>query len=122
MQSAGEVLDASDDGEARPVKAPGTMQLTMKIRRFNPEVSDESWWDEFTVHMDPTDRLLDALHEVKWHQDGTLSLRRCCAHGICGSDAMLIDGRNALACKVLVRTWRPGSRSSRSAASPSTRT
>ena len=45
---------------------------------------------------------LDALHEVKWHQDGTLALRRSCAHGICGSDAMLINGRNALACKVLV--------------------
>ena len=91
MQSAGEVLDASDGGQAASPRAPGKMQLTMKIRRFNPEVSDESWWDEFTVHMDPTDRLLDALHEVKWHQDGTLSLRRSCAHGICGSDAMLID-------------------------------
>ena len=37
MQSAGEVLDASDGGDAGRAKAPGTMQLTMKIRRFNPE-------------------------------------------------------------------------------------
>ena len=57
--------------------------------------------------MHPTDRLLDALHEVKWHQDGTLSLRRSCAHGICGSDAMVIDGRNALACKVLIQDVAP---------------
>ena len=83
------------------------MALTLKIRRYNPEVSDEPWWDEFTVHMEPTDRLLDALHEVKWRQDGTLALRRSCAHGICGSDAMLINGRNALACKVLVQDVAP---------------
>ena len=83
------------------------MPLTLKIRRFNPEVSQDSWWDEFEVRMEPLDRLLDALHEVKWHQDGTLALRRSCAHGICGSDAMLINGRNALACKVLVKDVAP---------------
>ena len=83
------------------------MALTLKIRRYNPEVSDEPWWDEFTVQMEPTDRLLDALHEVKWRHDGTLALRRSCAHGICGSDAMLINGRNALACKVLVQDVAP---------------
>ncbi|MGH2596004.1 MAG: succinate dehydrogenase iron-sulfur subunit [Actinomycetota bacterium] len=83
------------------------MSLTLKIRRFNPEVSEEPWWDEFTVQMEPTDRLLDALHEVKWRLDGTLALRRSCAHGVCGSDAMLINGRNALACKVLVQDVAP---------------
>ena len=81
--------------------------LTLRIRRYNPEVSEESWWDEFEVEMERNDRLLDALHEVKWHQDGTLSLRRSCAHGICGSDAMVINGRNALACKVLVDDVAP---------------
>jgi len=52
---------------------------------------------------DLTDRVLDVLHDVKWHQDGTLTFRRSCAHGVCGSDAMLINGRNRLACKVLVK-------------------
>jgi len=47
--------------------------------------------------------VLDALHEVKWHQDGTLSFRRSCAHGVCGSDAMVINGANALACALLMR-------------------
>jgi succinate dehydrogenase / fumarate reductase iron-sulfur subunit len=46
---------------------------------------------------------LDALHEVKWNIDGSLALRRSCAHGICGSDAMRINGRNRLACKCLVK-------------------
>jgi succinate dehydrogenase / fumarate reductase, iron-sulfur subunit len=81
--------------------------LTLRIRRFNPEVGDDPWWDEFEIQAEPTDRLLDALHEVKWHHDGTLALRRSCAHGICGSDAMLINGRNALACKVLVKEVAP---------------
>ncbi len=107
MQSAGETLDSSDDRQVPAAATAGKTELVLKIRRFNPEVSQESWWDEFTVQMEPTDRLLDALHEVKWHQDGTLSLRRSCAHGICGSDAMLINGRNALACKVLVQDVAP---------------
>ena len=47
------------------------------------------------------------LHQIKWHHDGTLTFRRSCAHGICGSDAMLINGRNALACKVLVADVGP---------------
>jgi succinate dehydrogenase / fumarate reductase, iron-sulfur subunit len=85
----------------------GRVPLTVRIRRYNPEVGTEPWWDEFTVQMEPSDRVLDALHEVKWHQDGTLALRRSCAHGICGSDAMLINGRNALACKVLVKDVAP---------------
>jgi succinate dehydrogenase / fumarate reductase, iron-sulfur subunit len=47
--------------------------------------------------------VLDLLEFVKGYHDGTLAFRRSCAHGICGSDAMRINGRNALACKVLVR-------------------
>ncbi len=81
--------------------------LELRVRRYNPEIGDRPWWDDFTVEMEPTDRLLDALHEAKWRHDGTLALRRSCAHGICGSDAMLINGRNALACKVLVKDVAP---------------
>jgi succinate dehydrogenase / fumarate reductase iron-sulfur subunit len=40
---------------------------------------------------------------VKWYQDSGLALRRSCAHGICGSDAMVVNGANALACKLLVK-------------------
>ena len=83
------------------------IDLTLKIRRYNPEVREDSWWDEFQIQSDPMDRLLDALHQVKWYRDGTLALRRSCAHGICGSDAMMINGHNALACKVLVRDVAP---------------
>jgi succinate dehydrogenase / fumarate reductase iron-sulfur subunit len=105
MATVGEILDSSDGREVRAV--PGRVSLTLKIRRFNPEISEESWWDEFTVQADPLDRLVEVLHEVKWRHDGTLSFRRSCVHGICGSDAMLINGRNALACKILVKDVEP---------------
>jgi succinate dehydrogenase / fumarate reductase iron-sulfur subunit len=52
---------------------------------------------------EPMDRVLDLLHKVKWENDGRLTFRRSCAHGVCGSDAMLINGRNRLACEYLVK-------------------
>lgn len=82
---------------------PKTFQVQMRIRRFNPEVKKEGWWGEYTVEdVAPNDSVLDVLHQVKWKQDGTLALRRSCAHGVCGSDAMRINGANMLACKTLV--------------------
>ncbi len=81
------------------------MEVTFRIRRYNPEVpgKDKPYWQEFTLRdVEPEDRVLELLHRIKWEQDGTLSLRRSCAHGVCGSDAMRINGVNRLACKVLV--------------------
>ena len=80
-----------------------TYDVVIKIRRYNPEVSSEAYWDEFPLTMYRTDRVLDALHKIKWEVDGSVSFRRSCAHGICGSDAMRINGRNRLACKTLLK-------------------
>lgn len=77
--------------------------VRLRIRRYNPELDREPHWEDYTVPAEPTDRVLDLLHQVKWYQDGTLTFRRSCAHGVCGSDAMLINGRNRLACEYLVR-------------------
>src|SRR4029079_19012331 len=79
------------------------MDVKVKILRYNPEVVDEAEWKTYSVTLQPTDRVLDALHKIKWEQDGTLTFRRSCAHGVCGSDAMRINGRNRLCCKVLVK-------------------
>ena len=79
------------------------MEITLKLRRFNPETDADPHWESYVVPAEPTDRLLDLLHYVKWQIDGTLTFRRSCAHGICGSDAMRINGVNRLACKVLVK-------------------
>lgn len=85
------------------------MQATLRIRRFNPEKDQKPYWAEYTLdQVDPTDRVLDLLHRVKWEHDGTLAFRRSCAHGICGSDGMRINGKNRLACKVLVKTLGDG--------------
>jgi succinate dehydrogenase / fumarate reductase iron-sulfur subunit len=82
------------------------MDVTFRIRRLNPEIpgKDKPYWQEFKLSdVEPTDRVLEMLHRIKWEQDGTLAFRRSCAHGVCGSDAMRINGVNRLACKVLVK-------------------
>ena len=79
------------------------MQITVKIFRYNPEQDKKPHYDTYKVPAEPTDRILDILEYIKGNFDGTLSFRRSCAHGICGSDAMRINGRNYLACKALVK-------------------
>jgi succinate dehydrogenase / fumarate reductase iron-sulfur subunit len=86
-----------------PSVADHLRTVTVKVRRYDPEVDPEANWQSFQVPVEKGDRLLDALHQIKWYQDGSLTFRRSCAHGVCGSDAMRINGVNRLACKVLVK-------------------
>ncbi len=79
------------------------MEVTLKIFRYNPERDKKPHYETYTLTAEPTDRVLDLLEKVKYYQDGTLTFRRSCAHGICGSDAMRINGMNRLACKTLVK-------------------
>ncbi len=78
------------------------MQTELRILRYDPEHDTKPHEQSFRVEAEPMDRVLDLLHKVKYEQDGTLTFRRSCAHGVCGSDAMLINGRNRLACKIRV--------------------
>ena len=79
------------------------MRVQLRVQRFNPEKDQKPYWGMYTLeNVHRNDSILDLLHRVKWEQDGTLTLRRSCAHGVCGSDAMRINGANALACKTLV--------------------
>ena len=80
-----------------------SFDCTIRIARFDPEADSEPHWEDYKVTMYGTDRILDALHKIKWEIDGSLSFRRSCAHGVCGSDAMRINGRNRLACKTLLK-------------------
>lgn len=90
---------------SQPTPAPvhKTTDVTFRIRRFNPEIDSEPHWEDYVVPCYPTDRILDALAQIKGDKDGTLTYRRSCGHGICGSDAMRINGKNRLACKTLVK-------------------
>lgn len=83
------------------------MNIILKIERFNPETDTEKAFQEYTVEVDPADRLLDALIKIKQFQDGTLGFRKSCAHGVCGSDAMRINGKDGLACKTLIKDIAP---------------
>lgn len=79
------------------------MEVNLRIFRYNPETDQKHHYENYTVEAELTDQVLDLLNKVKWDQDGTLAYRRSCAHGVCGSDAVRINGVNRLACKVLVR-------------------
>ncbi len=79
------------------------MKIILKVQRFNPETDTQSRFQEYAVEVDPNERLLDALMQVKRFQDGSLGFRKSCAHGVCGSDAMRINGKDGLACKTLIK-------------------
>ncbi len=101
MEKHSAALDAAEAGGTKLIT------VTVRIRRFNPEEHPDPVWVDYQLEMDPKERVLDALNKIKWEQDGTLTYRRSCAHGICGSDAMRINGRNRLACKTLLKDVNP---------------
>jgi succinate dehydrogenase / fumarate reductase iron-sulfur subunit len=72
--------------------------MKFRIQRYNPETDDAPHFKDYDVEIGPADRmLLDALVRIKTIDD-TLSLRRSCREGVCGSDAMNVNGKNRLAC------------------------
>jgi succinate dehydrogenase / fumarate reductase iron-sulfur subunit len=81
------------------------MEVTVKVFRFNPEKDKKPHYESYKLDAQPTDRVLDMLEYIKGTYDGTLSFRRSCAHGVCGSDGMRINGRNYLACKALLKDF-----------------
>ncbi|HXZ96692.1 MAG TPA: succinate dehydrogenase iron-sulfur subunit [Burkholderiales bacterium] len=74
------------------------MKMRFSIFRFDPERNAKPYMRDYEVALEATDRmLLDALERIKTIDD-SLSLRRSCREGVCGSDAMNINGKNGLAC------------------------
>ncbi|NBU59711.1 MAG: succinate dehydrogenase iron-sulfur subunit [Betaproteobacteria bacterium] len=72
--------------------------MRFSVYRYNPDVDAKPYMQEYDIPLEPTDKmLLDALIRLKSHDD-TLAFRRSCREGVCGSDAMNINGRNGLAC------------------------
>ncbi|MDX8383405.1 MAG: succinate dehydrogenase iron-sulfur subunit [Ghiorsea sp.] len=73
--------------------------ITLEIYRFNPEKDDKPYMQSFEVPVEKQGmKLLDALNYIKWHLDGTLTYRRSCGEGVCGSDGLNINGVNGLGC------------------------
>ena len=81
------------------------MEIKFKIFRFDPNVDTHPTYREYMVEGQKNERVLDCLNRIKWTQDGTLSYRMSCAHGVCGSDAMRINGKCSLACQKLLKDF-----------------
>ncbi len=74
------------------------MKTKFSIYRYNPDVDAKPYMQDYEIELEPSDKkLLDAIVRLK-AVDDTLSFRRSCREGVCGSDAMNINGKNGLAC------------------------
>jgi succinate dehydrogenase iron-sulfur subunit len=86
-------------GRVHPAPAGARRTRTFKIYRYEPSSGENPSWDTFEVDLDACGPMvLDALISIKNTIDPTLTFRRSCREGVCGSCAMNVDGRNTLAC------------------------
>jgi len=84
--------------------AAGTRVIRFSIYRFDPDKDAKPYMQDLSVELLPTDKmLLDALFRIKNDNDDSLAFRRSCREGVCGSDAMNINGKNGLACTTNLR-------------------
>ena len=73
--------------------------IQIDIYRYNPEQDDKPYMQSFEVPVEKSGmKLLDALNYIKWNLDGSLTYRRSCGEGVCGSDGLNINGVNGLGC------------------------
>ena len=78
--------------------------MRFSIYRYDPDKDAKPYMQDLTVELGPTDKmLLDAIMRIKADEDDSLSFRRSCREGVCGSDAMNINGKNGLACVTNLR-------------------
>jgi succinate dehydrogenase / fumarate reductase iron-sulfur subunit len=90
-------------GKHYPAPAGAKKPRQFKIYRYEPESGQNPRIDTFTVDLDDCGPMvLDALIKIKTEQDSSLTFRRSCREGICGSCSMNIDGRNTLACTMAI--------------------
>jgi succinate dehydrogenase / fumarate reductase iron-sulfur subunit len=89
---------------AAPVSAHAAKTVRLRIYRYDPDRDDKPRMQDLEVKLHANDKmLLDALMRIKADVDDSLSFRRSCREGVCGSDAMNINGRNGLACVTNLR-------------------
>ena len=90
------VMNAPVGAGAKPV---ATRTVRFSIYRYDPDKDAKPYMQDLTVELLPTDKmLLDALMRIKQVTDDSIAFRRSCREGVCGSDAMNINGKNGLAC------------------------
>ncbi|TPE61162.1 succinate dehydrogenase iron-sulfur subunit [Sandaracinobacter neustonicus] len=93
----------SGKGKAYPAPAGAKRPRTFKIYRWSPDDGQNPRYDSYTIDLaECGPMILDALIKIKSELDPTLTFRRSCREGICGSCAMNIDGSNTLACTMAI--------------------
>ena len=102
-------------------------EYTLKLRRYQPDSGEAPYWEEFTVDLDGKRSVLDGILQAKDREDGSIGIRCSCRAAICGSCGVRINGRPTLAChthldQAAETRANGGSRSSRWATCPSSRT
>lgn len=80
----------------------GPREISVYLRRFDPEKDDEPLWKRYELQVEPGMTVLDALHRIKETQDSSLAFRFSCRMGVCGSCAMVINGKAGLACNTQI--------------------
>lgn len=83
------------------------MEQTLRVKRYDPENPDAAGYQEYTIEVDDTFTVLDALLKIRDEIDGTLSMRCSCRASICGSCAMRVNGQAKLVCKTRVSSVSP---------------
>jgi succinate dehydrogenase/fumarate reductase iron-sulfur protein len=81
--------------------------VTLRIRRHDPATEDEPTYVDYVVPLGDRMTVLDALFQVVWYQDGSLSFRCACRAGMCGSCGMIVDGGEVLACRTQLAPLGP---------------
>jgi succinate dehydrogenase / fumarate reductase iron-sulfur subunit len=82
--------------------SPATRDIVFRVRRFDPGHDAEPYYQDFTVPVPVGMVVLEGLWWIKEHLDATLAWRASCRMGVCGSCAMLVNGRPTLACNTQV--------------------
>ena len=96
-------------GKGREHKAPaGARRVkSFRIYRYDPDSGENPRYDRFEIDLDETGPMvLDALIKIKNEIDPTLTFRRSCREGICGSCSMNIAGKNGLACTTAIEDYK----------------
>jgi succinate dehydrogenase / fumarate reductase iron-sulfur subunit len=96
-------------GQSYKSTSEGKNKRTFKVYRYDPDSGENPRYDRYELDLDQTGPMvLDALIKIKNEVDPTLTFRRSCREGICGSCAMNMDGKNGLACTTSIEDCKGG--------------
>src|SRR3569623_1293474 len=95
-------------GKTHAAPAGASNVRTFKVYRYDPDSGENPRYDTFEIDLDNCGPMvLDALIKMKSEQDSSLTFRRSCREGICGSCSMNMDGKNGLACTTAIEDLVP---------------